>query len=252
MQKTAIAAAAGAILGMTLMPPTAHAAELRALVGGAMTDVFAELRPRFEQASGHKVEIFFGTTPNLIKEATSGKPFDVAVVPVDVMQDAAARARFDPAPTTDIARVGFGVAVRAGAPRPDLATTEAFKQAMLKAQSIATIPASAAGAQVLRVFDRLGIGEAMKAKIKVQTAPAQIAQAVARGDAELGIFLMNVLITPGVEIAGPFPPDLQQDLVFTGAVATATKEPAAARTLLDFLRSPAAAAIIKAKGMTPG
>src|SRR5436305_13137374 len=83
-----------------------QAAELRLLAGGAMSGVWADIKPKFEQASGHRLEIFFGTTPNLIKEATSGKSFDVGVVPVEVMQDASARAKFVTSPTIDIARVG--------------------------------------------------------------------------------------------------------------------------------------------------
>jgi molybdate transport system substrate-binding protein len=253
MKKSSMVAAA-AMVG--LMPIVSSvetgAAELRVLAGGAMSTVFAELKPQFEGASGHKLSIFFGTTPNLIKEATSGQPFDAAVVPVDVMKDAAARARFAPGPTNDIARVGFGVAVRAGAPKPDIGTTEAFKQAMLNARSIAFIPESAGGAQILRVFERLGIADAMKAKTKPQSTPPQIAEAVARGDAELGMFLMNVLIAPGVDIAGPFPPELQQDLVFTGAVSAQTAQGDAAKAFLDYLKSLPAVAIIKSKGMNPG
>src|SRR5438477_12115602 len=87
----------------------AQAAELRVRAGGAMTAVWAEVKPKFEQASGHNLDIFFGTTPNLIKEATSGKPFDVAIVPVEVTQDTAARAKFAAGPTLDVARVGLGV-----------------------------------------------------------------------------------------------------------------------------------------------
>src|SRR5690242_4164922 len=107
-----------------------HAADLRLLAGGAMADVWATIKPQFEQTSGHKLDIFFGTTPNLIKEVTSGKPFDVGVVPVDVMQDAAARAKFASGPTIDIARVGLGVAVRSGAPKPDIGTAEALKSTL--------------------------------------------------------------------------------------------------------------------------
>src|SRR5947209_19867841 len=201
-----------------------QAAELRVLAGGAMTTVWEELKPKFEQASGHKLIVRFGTTPELIKLATAGGPFDLGVVPREVFKDAAAQAQFASGPTTDIARVGLGVAVRSGAPKPDISTSEALKQTLLKAQSIATIPASAAGAQVLRVFESLGISEAMKAKTKVQPGPAQIVEVVAQGEAELGVFLINVLTAPGLDVVGPFPAELQQEVVFTAAVAANSKE----------------------------
>ena len=240
-------------LAVVLSPITgAQAAELKVLAGGSMTVSLNELKPRFEQTTGHKLTIVFDSTPNLIKAATSGAPFDLGVVPVDVMKDAAARAHFAAGPTIDIARVGYGVAIRAGAPKPDVSTPDALKQTLLKAQSIATIPESAAGAYVLQVFGRLGIADAMKAKTKPQPTTGQIPQAVAKGDAELGIFLINVLIAPGVELAGPFPAELQNELVFTAAVAADSKEAAAAKAFIDYLKTPEAAAAMKAKGVTPG
>src|SRR5262245_15819847 len=236
--------------GLAAAPPV-HAAELKVLAGGSMTASLKELAPRFERATGHKLNIEFASTPVLIKLATSG-PFDVGVVPQDVMQDAAARAAFAAGPTIDIARVGYGVVVRAGGAKPDVSTPAALKETLLKAQSIALLPESAAGAYVLKTFDRLGIADAIKAKIKPQPTPAQIPQAVANGDAELGVFLMNVLVARGVELAGPFPAELQQDVVFTGAVAASSKEVDAARAFIDYLRTPEASAVIKAKGIAPG
>ena len=230
----------------------AQAAELRVLAGGAMTAVWAEVKPKFEQASGHKLDIFFGTTPNLIKEATSAKPFDVGIVPVEVMQDTTARARFAAGPTLDVARVGLGVAVRAGAAKPDISTPDALKATLLKAQSVASIPASATGYSIAKVFDRLGITEPMKAKMKAQPTPAEVVAVVAKGEAELALFLMNVLIAPGLDVVGPFPAELQQEVVYTAAPASETKEGDAAKALLAYLKSPEATAIIKAKGMTPG
>jgi len=229
----------------------AQAAELKVLAGGAMTAVWNELKPKFEQASGDKLLIRFGTTPELIKLAATGGPFDLGVVPREVFKDAAAQAQFVAGPRTDIARVGLGVAVRSGAAKPDISTPDAFKQTLLKAQSIATIPASAAGAQVLRAFDRLGIGDALKAKTRAEPAPAKVVEAVANGDAELGVFLINVLTAPGLDVVGPFPGDLQQEVVFTAALSKDTKESAGAQALITYLKTPDAAAIIKAKGMTP-
>jgi molybdate transport system substrate-binding protein len=242
------------LLGLALVLPMvarASAAELKVLAGGSLTTVLNELGPQFEQASGHKLVIHFDSTPNLIKLATSSDPFDLGVVPVDLFKDAAAKAHFA-MPTINIARVGYGVAVRAGAPKPDISTSDALKRTLLSAQSIAYIPSSAAGAYVSGVFERLGIADAMKAKTKVQTATTQIPQAVASGDAELGVFLVNVLMAPGVELVGSFPAELQQELVFTAAVANDSKQADAAKAFIDFLQTPAATTVIKAKGMTPG
>lgn len=229
-----------------------RAAELKILAGGSTTGWMNELAAQFERTSGHKPVIHFDSTPNLIKQATSGAPFDLAVVPVDVFKDAAARARFAAGPTIDIARVGYGVIVRTRAPKPDIGTSEALKKALLDARSIAFVPESAAGAHVLKTFDRLDIGEPMKAKTRPQAMPAQIAPSVARGEAELGVFLVNVLIGPGVEPAGAFPAELQQELVFSAAVAADSKNAEAAKAFIGFLTTPAAKAVITAKGMKPG
>src|SRR6478672_3771843 len=240
-----------ALLFVNQLVPSAHAAEIRDLAGGAMNAIWTEIKPKFEQASGHKLEIFFGTTPNIIKEAASGKPFDVGVVPVEVMQDASAGAKFVASPTIDIAHVGLGVAVRSGAQKPEIGNAEALKATLLKAQSIASIPESATGYSIAKVFDRLGITEPMKAKMRAQPNPAQVVAVVAKGEVELGLFLINVLTAPGLDVVGPFPAELQQNVVFTAAVGSETKEATAAEALIEYLKGPAAVAIIKSKGMKP-
>src|SRR5262249_29639146 len=182
--------AAASMLGLTLgLSPTAsvQAAEIHVLAGGAIAALLKELGPPFESASGPKLVFRFGTPPELIKLGPSGDPFDLGVVPRDVVQDAAARARFAPGPTTDIARVGLGVAVRAGAVKPDISTPEALKRTLLEAPSIATIPASATGTQVLRVFEMLGISEAMKPKTKTQPPPSHVVQVVANAKGAIAV-----------------------------------------------------------------
>ena len=244
---------AALIFGLALLPvAAAKAAELRVIAGGSITSLLNELGPQFEQASGHKLSIHFDSTPNIIARVNSGTPFDLAIVPVDAFKDAAAKAHFVEGPTVDIARVGYGVAVRAGADKPDVSTPDALKKTLLDASSIAFVPSSAAGAYVIKVFERLGIADEMKAKTKAQAGPPQIAPAVAKGEAELGVFLTNVLIAPGVQLAGPFPAELQQELVFTAAVAADTGQAEAAKALIDYLRTPEARAAIKAAGMNPG
>ena len=252
--KSCLLTVAASMLSLTLgLSPSAnvHAAELHILAGGAMTGPLKQLATQFESVSGHKLVFRFGTTPELIKLATAGGSFDLGVVPREVFKDAAAQSQFAPGPTTDIARVGLGVAVRSGAPKPAISTPEALKATLLNARSIATIPASAAGAQVLRTFESLGISEAMKAKTTAPPGPAQVVEAVAKGDAELGVFLINVLTAPGLDVIGPLPAKLQQYVVFTSAIAANTKEAEASRAFITFLKTPAAAAVIKATGMDP-
>jgi molybdate transport system substrate-binding protein len=246
--KMSLILATASVLALT--PVLSHADELRVLAGGSLRSILSELGPQFEKASGHKLAIHFDTTPNLIKAATTGEPFDVGVVPIDVFYDKNAKAHF--APPVEFARVGYGVAVKSGAPKPDISTPEAFKKTLLEARSITFLPASAAGSYILRLFERLGIDDAMRAKTIAQDQPTGIVPAVVNGEAELAVFVNNVLTAPGVDFVGPFPAKYQQELVFPAALAVDTRQKEAAKAFVDFIMSPAATVVVKAKGMTPG
>ena len=239
------------LLAAAIAGQPVQAAELKVMTGGSMTGAFAELVPQFEKATGHKLTVFYGGVPEMVKRTAAGEPFDVAVVPQQVVGNASIAAKFAPAPVR-IGSVGYGVAVKAGAPKPDISTAAAFKETMLKAKSITLFPDSAAGAYVMKTFDKLGIADAMKAKTQAKPDAKQVVQAVASGEAEFGVFLINVFAAPGVDIVGPFPAELQNSLVFEATVAADTKQAAAGKAFIDFLRTPAATAVFKSKGMVPG
>jgi len=228
----------------------ARAADLQVIAGGGIAVPLNEIAAQFEQTSGHKVVIRYGTAPQLIEMAKT-TPFDLAVTPSEVFRDEGALARLAPAPTTDIARVGLGVAVRAGAPKPDVSTPDALKQALLAAKTVGTIPASAAGAQVMKLFEQMGVAEAVKAKLQAAADPPKLIESLASGQAELGVFLINVLTADGLDVLGPVPAELDQMLVYTSGIAREAAQAEIARAFLDFLKSPQAKAVLKARGLSP-
>ena len=227
----------------------AHAAELQVIAGGGIATALNEMAAQFEKTSGHKVVIRYGTVPELIVLAKSAR-FDAVVLPREFLNDAEAAGKLVGS-TTDIARVGLGVAVRAGASKPDIATPEAFKQALIKAKSVATIPASAAGAQIMKLFERLGVQDEIKGKLLAAPSPVKLVEAMAAGQAELGIFLVNVVTAPGLDVVGPVPAALDQQIVYSTGVARDAAQADAARAFAAFLQSPAAKAVLKARGLTP-
>ena len=159
-------------LGLTAVPTSGtQAAELQVLAGAGIRVPLNEIAAQFEKATGHKAVIRYGTAPELIKMATSGGAFDLGVFPADVFKDEATRAQFTSESMPEVARIGIGVAVPAGAPKPDVSTPEALKQTLLKSRSIASIPASATGAYLATVYERLGIVEEVKARMKTQPDP---------------------------------------------------------------------------------
>ena len=241
-----------ALPAVLLLAPGAgsHAGEVNVLATGALSGAFKDIVPQFERASGHKLTVRYAASPVVIKHIQAGDAFDVAIAVAGPMNEAAKQGLFAPGERPAVASVGLGAAVRAGAPKPDMGSPEAFKRTLVSAKSVAILPESVNGRHFLSVFERLGIGEEMKAKIKPQQEPPQVAEAVAKGEAEIALLVSNLLIgVPGVDYAGLVPAEFQQTLVFTAGVGARAREMEAASAFIKHLQSPAAAAAIKAYGL---
>ena len=238
-------------------PTPSDAAEIKVLTTRAMNHVLTELAGAFERGSGHKVTLILAPPTEIVRRVVDGEIVDV-VMSGAAVNNLVQQGKIAPGDRLVLARVGIGVAVRAGAPKPDISSPEALKRTLLAAKSIVyTDPAigGASGIQFEKVIDRLGIAKEIKAKsiVNARAAIKPSAEFVARGEAELGVQLISEIVSvPGAELLGPLPGDLQAMTAILAGILTTAPEPDAARALLRFLTSPAAAAAIKAAGMEPG
>ena len=231
-------------------PVVANAAEIRVWTSRAIATVLAEIGPQFERATGHRLDVQSGLPADFERLAKAGETFDVLISGSGPVDDWIKNGRIIAVTRTDIARSGIGVEVRAGARRPDISSVEAFKRALLDAKSIAYLRVGS-GIHVASVLQRLGIDEAVKSKV---TRPESdiVSELVARGEVELGLVVMTqILTTPGVDLVGPLPPEIQSYVVFTAGVSASSKVPDAGRQLIEFLTGPMAVPVIKAQGMEP-
>lgn len=229
-----------------------RAAEIRVLSTNALKHAMQELGPRFEQASRHKLVLQFAPAADMKARIEKGEAFDVTFLTAAAIDDLIKQGRLLAATRTDIARVGAGVAIRKGAPKPDISTPDAFKRALLAARSVTYVGTGATGATMRKAFEQLGIAEEMKAKTRTVSG-ISAADAVARGDAEMGFSVISeILGVAGTEFAGPLPPEVQVYLVFPGAVSANARASDAAQQLIKFLTGEAAAEVMRAQGMEPG
>jgi molybdate transport system substrate-binding protein len=229
----------------------ADAAEIRVISNPGMKSVFEELAPQFERMTGHRVLIQYGLMAQLKAPIDAGE-FDVAISTGPVTAYLNERGMTVPDSRADVARVGIGVSVRAGAPKPDISTVSAFKRTLLNAKSISYTGGSAAGTYIAGMLERLGIAAEMKPKTRILGGGGQNPKAVAAGEVELGLSVISDIVpVPGAELLGPLPAELQTYIVETAAVGIASKEPQAAGALIKFLLAPAATPVFRAKGLEP-
>jgi molybdate transport system substrate-binding protein len=226
-----------------------QAAELRVASSNGVTGLLQELVPRFEQASGHTLIVHFDTTRALTDSINAGEDFDVAILTHPAADALAASGKCGRG--ADIARSGIGVAVRAGAVRPDISSTAALKRALLAANSVGFSSSGASGLYVEDLLRRLGVAPSVNAKAQ-RFSSDELAARLAAGKVELVIQqISEIKIMQGSVYVGPLPGELQHDTTFTASVAAHAHDPAAAQALVAFLTAPEAAAIVRANWMQP-
>lgn len=233
----------------------ATAAAIKVLASGGFRAAYLALAPGFERDSGHKVESIWGgsmgsaptTIPNRLQR---GEVYDVVIMAREGLDQLIREGMVAAGSRVDLARSMIGAAVRAGAPKPDLGSVDALKRALTQAQSVA-YSSSASGVYLQGLFERLGLGEMMKAKGR-QVSGDPVGAFLARGEVELGFQQISELLpVQGIDFVGPLPADVQEVTIFSGGVGSAAPRAEAARALLRYLASPANAAIVKNSGMMP-
>jgi len=230
----------------------AQGTELVVVVSDGMKPSVEELVPQIEHSIGRKITAQYNSSKAIREKIQSGEPFDAAILTSDIIDDLINQGKIAGGTRADIARTGMGVGVRAGALKPDVSTPEALKRTLLSTKSISFNPSGASAPHIHEIFERLGIAENVKSKLMLDADPGRPQMNVADGKAELVITLIpEIKFFKGVELAGPVPADLQSYISFAGGVATNTHNADAAKALIKFITSPAAAPILKAKALEP-
>jgi molybdate transport system substrate-binding protein len=232
----------------------ATAAELKVLVGGAYDQVFQALVPDFEKQTGHTVKSEKGPAGTLKKRVESGEAFDVAIITPAVMEGLIKDGKLDAPAYAKVAIVGVGVGVKEGAPKPDISSVDALKRALLAAKGVAyTDPATGAtsGTYIDGLLIKLGIADQVRPKAKLKRG-GHAGEFVASGEADIVLQQASEIIpVKGVVLVGPLPAEIQRTTTYAAAISAQSKQKDAAQALIKALTSPAAAAVLKAKGMDP-
>ncbi len=240
------------LAALALLAPAgrAGAAEIKVLSTIALGEAWRELQPKFEM-TGHKLTLVLGTSGGINKRVAEGEPGDVIVSTSSGIEALARAGKVTAGTSVPVTRSQVGVAVLKGAPRPDISTPDALKHTLLTAKAVAysdPTGGGASGIHLAKVLDRLGIAQQVNARAKLGRAVPN-AEAVVKGEADIAVQqIPELLAVPGVEVIGPLPGDLQNTTEFSAAVLATSRDPAAAKAVVDFLRSPDTAATLKARG----
>jgi molybdate transport system substrate-binding protein len=247
----------GSLLSATAMTKAAVAepVEVTVLTSVALTSAMDELAPQFERATGNKLKIGYSLIADIKKRVIAGESADVIMLSRPAMDDLRKQDKFAPGSVIDVAGTPVAIAAKAGAPKPDISSADALKATLLAAKSIVYAdPAKggASGVYFATVIDKLGIAEQLKAKTILVPGP-QAADVVAKGEAELGVAQASEIVpVSGAQLVGPLPGELGSLTQFTAAIGAGSKQAEAAKSLIQYLTGPSAAAVFKAKGFQQG
>jgi molybdate transport system substrate-binding protein len=254
-RRSVMTGVAAALCTFALSGAAGHAAEVKVLTSVALKSALDELAPTFEKKTGHKLTIDYGLAADQKKRILGGEHTDFIILTRTMMEDLAKQNKLTADGLVNVAGTPVAVAARAGAPKPDISTVDAFKQALLSAKSIVYAdPAKGglSGIVAARAIERLGITEPMKAKT-ILVPGAQSGDLVAKGEAELGIAQASEIVpVAGAELVGPLPGELGSVTLFTGGISAESQSAPAVKALIEFLTAPDAAANFKAKGFEAG
>ncbi|HEY4372267.1 MAG TPA: substrate-binding domain-containing protein [Burkholderiales bacterium] len=240
-----------AAAAFALLQAPAGAAEIKVISSTALSTIMKTLKPAYEKKSGNKLDISYDTSNIIMERIKKGETADMVILTGPQIEALAKDGKLSPGSRADLARSGIGVAVKSGAPRPDIGSVEAFKRALLDAKSVTYTTTGASGVYFAGVIDKLGIAPQVKAKARTQ-AGGHVADLVAKGEAEIGIQMESELRgTPGADYIGPLPGDLQMYTVFSAGLFNGAMQVQAAKDLIRFLRTPEAAHAYAAGGMEP-
>jgi len=241
-----------AVVLATASASAAHAADIALLGAGASKDTVSELIPAFEKASGHKVIATFDTGPAIRKRLAAGEIYDVVITTSTEIDAFLKDGKLAAGSRTDLMKTGIGVAVRAGAPRPDISSPEALKRALLAAKAIGR-SAGTSAEYIPAMLAHLGIADQTVPRLKQPPPGQQVPDLLTRGEVDIGLQQASELIhAPGIAYLGPLPGDLQRVTVYAAGIPAAARHPEAARALVEVLTGPAAAPVIRHNGMDPG
>jgi molybdate transport system substrate-binding protein len=237
---------------VALLSGACGAAEIKVLSTQATEEAYKELVPQFEKQTGHKVTTIFTGTLDVQKRLAAGETYDIIIMAGPAIDDYIKSGKIVAGSRADLAKSGVGVAVRAGAPKPDISSTEALKKTLLAAKSIG-YSTGPSGVYLASLFARLGVAEQVAPKLKQTPTGVFVGTLVASGAAEIGFQQVSELSTfPGVDFVGPLPAAVQQTTTFSSGIQAGAKEADAARAWVAFLTAPSAAAAYKKRGLEPG